>query len=276
MGSVLRIILLPDESVAPSLCSTTWTVCRPSAAPLTTRRCWALTDGAIPLRPCVRVVRPRACASPSRSAVPSRPVLPPSPPPPAGDVLVSRAQGQAPQSSDSRSPDLGRSRPWSSAQSYSEAQWRTPQNVHFSSWISWASVRCAATAARVASLAPEDRAAVCDTHQRSCSHLVILSTSREGLAVPGEQIVAVPSLPLPAKGATGAIAGGSRSERAQGLPRRRGPPREHGETLSHRRPSGSTSGCDARRRPYAEGWGASSKRSTTEECHFPHQRQSPS
>src|SRR3974390_957021 len=79
MGSVLRIILLPDESVAPSLCSTTWTVCRPSAAPLTTRRCWALTDGAIPLRPCVRVVRPRACASPSRSAVPSRPVLPPSP-----------------------------------------------------------------------------------------------------------------------------------------------------------------------------------------------------
>jgi len=117
---------------------------------------------------------------------------------------------------------------------------------------------------------------VCDTHQRSCSHLVILSTSREGLAVPGEQIVAVPSLPLPAKGATGAIAGGSRSERAQGLPRRRGPPREHGETLSHRRPSGSTSGCDARRRPYAEGWGASSKRSTTEECHFPHQRQSPS
>jgi predicted ATPase/class 3 adenylate cyclase len=42
---------------------------------------------------------------------------------------------------------------------------------------------------------------------RSCPHLAILATSREGLAVPGEQIVAVPSLPLPAKGATGAIAG---------------------------------------------------------------------
>jgi predicted ATPase/class 3 adenylate cyclase len=42
---------------------------------------------------------------------------------------------------------------------------------------------------------------------RSCPDIAILATSREGLAVPGEQIVAVPSLALPAQGASGEVVG---------------------------------------------------------------------
>ena len=37
-----------------------------------------------------------------------------------------------------------------------------------------------------------------------CPHVVVLATSREGLALPGEQLVAVPSLGVPAPGALGA------------------------------------------------------------------------
>jgi predicted ATPase len=40
---------------------------------------------------------------------------------------------------------------------------------------------------------------------------VVLATSREGLAVPGEQIVAVPSLGLPPRGATGDVVGAAAS-----------------------------------------------------------------
>jgi predicted ATPase/class 3 adenylate cyclase len=42
---------------------------------------------------------------------------------------------------------------------------------------------------------------------RNCPKIAILATSREGLALPGEQIVAVPSLPLPEKGASGESVG---------------------------------------------------------------------
>jgi hypothetical protein len=71
-----------------------------------------LADETTPLPPPVCVVRSRACASPLRSAAPSRLALPPSPPPPFGEVLTSRPQGQAPLP-DSRAPDRGRPRPWS-------------------------------------------------------------------------------------------------------------------------------------------------------------------
>jgi predicted ATPase len=37
--------------------------------------------------------------------------------------------------------------------------------------------------------------------ERSCPHLVVLATSREGLAIEGEQVVPVPSLSAPAQGA---------------------------------------------------------------------------
>src|ERR1700684_755542 len=63
----------------------------------------------LPLPGCV--VRSRACASLLRPAAPSRLALPPSPPPPSGDVVASRPQGRAPQP-DSRAADRGRLRPW--------------------------------------------------------------------------------------------------------------------------------------------------------------------
>ena len=43
--------------------------------------------------------------------------------------------------------------------------------------------------------------------QRDCAGLVILATSREGLAVEGERVVPVPSLPSPPPDAAPAVAG---------------------------------------------------------------------
>jgi hypothetical protein len=53
-------------------------------------------DGATPLLPCLGVVLSRACASPLRSAAPSRPALRLPPAPPVGDVLASPAQRRGP------------------------------------------------------------------------------------------------------------------------------------------------------------------------------------
>src|ERR1700722_6796561 len=58
--------------------------------------------------PAVCAVRSRACASPLPSAAPSRLALPPSPPPPVGDVFPPRQRGRAPQP-DFRGPDRSRS-----------------------------------------------------------------------------------------------------------------------------------------------------------------------
>ncbi len=97
------------EGMVPAACKA-----RPVTA--TGGRATALgpADESTPLPPPVCVVHSRACASPLRSAAPSRLALPPSPQPPAGDLLASRPQGRTPQP-DSRAPDRGRPRPWSQA-----------------------------------------------------------------------------------------------------------------------------------------------------------------
>ena len=109
-GSCARRGVLGRPPAAASCPQRTWL-----PSPLTTDSvvgCWQ--NPTTPLPPSVGVVRSRTCASPLRSAGPSRLALPPSPPPPVGDVLDSRPEGEAPQH-DSRPPDQGRPRLWASA-----------------------------------------------------------------------------------------------------------------------------------------------------------------
>lgn len=92
---------------APRAVTTAWRLLHSErAAPAAV----GLAAEATRLSPPVGEVRPRACASPLRSAAPSRLGLPPSQLPPVVDGLESQPQRRTPQP-DSRALDRDRSRP---------------------------------------------------------------------------------------------------------------------------------------------------------------------